>query len=494
VDASWLGLTGMSQQEAAFGAAPSTMLGTLPRFAGEELGEIRVKPVEGYAFYALYPESYAEAARRSGLPATTRVIGIRSAGTTLAAMVAAGLGAEQPITVRPVGHPFDRALMISEPLAARMLAGDPPAFAIVDEGPGLSGSSFAAVVDWLQKHGVALERIHVFPGHGGEPGAMAGPERLAQWRSLPRHHVSFEELLLDTGVLAAWVEALVGPLEGGLRDISGGGWRALKTGQAAAAPIAGQWERLKFLATRSGERWLVKFAGLGAEGEHKLMIARALHAGGFGPEPVGLCHGFLVERWIEAPGLPDAAIHRETLVSGLSRYLALRAGLTAPPDGGASLRSLAEMAAFNAAEALREDAAHALRALLCDAATLEDAVVRVEVDARLHAWEWLVAGGGLVKTDGLDHARAHDFVGAQDIAWDVAGAIVEHELSEAETEVVIAHLERHAQRQLDRRLLAFLLPCYIAFQLGAWTLGAGAGSAVARGYATKLAALISSAR
>jgi hypothetical protein len=454
-------------------------------------GPITIKPVEGHAFYALYPESYAEAARRSGLPPTTRVIGIRSAGTALAAIVAAALGADAPVTVRPVGHPFDRRLQLSAELERRILTDDPPCFAVVDEGPGLSGSSFGAVADWLAAHGVAPERVHFFPSHAGEPGGKASSERRHRWRAATKHHLPFEALLLESGMLARWVADLVGPLDAPLRDISGGKWRVLKTGGAAGAPVAGQWERLKFLATRGSEQWLVKFAGLGEHGERKLTLSRRLNAAGFGPEPAGLCHGFLVERWIDAPGIPDAGLPRGMLIAQLADYLAFRASLTAPSDGGAPLAKLMEMAVHNAGEALGQDVAEPVRARLHGADDLERRVRRVHIDARLHRWEWMVVDGRLLKTDGLDHAHAHDFVGAQDITWDVAGAIVEHDLDGNDTEQLIAALERHTRRALDRRLLAFLLPCYIAFQLGAWTMGVGGDAGITRRYGAKLAALAS---
>src|SRR3712207_1742245 len=75
---------------------------------------IRVKRPEGYAFYALYPEAYFEAAAALGLRRRKiQIIGIRSIGTGLAAMVAAALGAPAPVTVRPVGHPFRRELALA---------------------------------------------------------------------------------------------------------------------------------------------------------------------------------------------------------------------------------------------------------------------------------------------------------------------------------------------------------------------------------------------
>src|SRR5579884_1308356 len=74
---------------------------------------------EGFAFYALHPLAFARLAREvhAGLtnnePAPGAVIGIRSIGATLSAVVAAELKCER-ITVRPTGHPFDRSVTFTD--------------------------------------------------------------------------------------------------------------------------------------------------------------------------------------------------------------------------------------------------------------------------------------------------------------------------------------------------------------------------------------------
>ena len=95
--------------------------------------EVRVP--EGYAFYALHPALYASAAAHLP-PGDWRVIGIRSIGTSLSAVVAAALGAPPPVTVRPTGHPFARELRLSAELEAEWAAHAGP-FVVVDEGPVL---------------------------------------------------------------------------------------------------------------------------------------------------------------------------------------------------------------------------------------------------------------------------------------------------------------------------------------------------------------------
>ena len=76
------------------GELPSPPVIDLPRFV-----ELRLP--EGFAFYAVYPEAYVEAARKLRLSGPPRVIGIRSIGTTLGAIVAAALHAQPAFTVRP---------------------------------------------------------------------------------------------------------------------------------------------------------------------------------------------------------------------------------------------------------------------------------------------------------------------------------------------------------------------------------------------------------
>ena len=70
---------------------------------------------EGYAYYALYPETYVAAAEqfiRGRRPGTAVCVGLRSIGTSLSAAVAAGLEAAGwrvlALTLRPRGHPFQR--------------------------------------------------------------------------------------------------------------------------------------------------------------------------------------------------------------------------------------------------------------------------------------------------------------------------------------------------------------------------------------------------
>ena len=434
---------------------------------------------EGYAFYALYPESYLHAA--SAVAGIEHVIGIRSIGTGLAALVAASVGAFRPVTVRPTGDPFRREIKLSDDMAAE-LVGDPAArFAIADEGPGFSGSSFGAVADFLEERGVASEAIHFFPGHANDLGPEASPRHRERWRRAARHVVDFDELVLRAANpahrLENWVSDLTGAAEGPLEDISGGVWRSRRFAQHSEwPPCHVQQERRKFLLRASGSAWLLKFAGLGWEGARKLELARRLHAAGYAPEPVGYRHGFLVERWIEhaRPLRPDTG-GRPALIARLAAYIGFRASAFPAAEQGASLPHLLAMARRNAELGLNGHMAERLACWQPHLEEMQGAVHPVCTDNRLHAWEWLQAPDGtMLKTDAVDHHAGHDLIGCQDATWDIAGACIEFGLSDEEKVDLCQGVERVAQRRVDRRLLAFSKLCYAAFQLGHWSLAAKA--------------------
>lgn len=450
---------------------------------------LRTKLVEGFAFYAVYPECFAAAAALSGLDRTARVIGIRSIGAPLGAMVAAALGAEPPVTVRPVGHPFRRELAVSAAVAEAVLAGKPARVAVVDEGPGLSGSSFGAVADWLEGQGVARDRIVFFPSHGGAPGPEASPRHRTRWHGARRPLVEVDGLVLaaprPAHRLSTWIGDLLGEGDVALEDLSAGRWRAHREGtEADRPPVCAQQERRKVLARARGGPWLAKFAGLGAEGRRKLDRARRLHAAGFTPEVAGLCHGFLVERWMAAGRTLDpAAVDPDALALQVGRYLGFRArSFPAAPDRGASLHALLGMARHNAAEALGPACAGGFdRWTPREVDRLARRQGRIETDNRLQAWEWLaLPGGRLLKCDALDHHAAHDMIGCQDIAWDIAGARIELGLTGAAGDRLAAVAEREGGRPIDPALIALLAPCYLAFQLGLWSMATAPDAAEAR--------------
>jgi hypothetical protein len=444
---------------------------------------ITTRRAEGFAFYALYPECYASAALAWQARTVAHVIGIRSIGAPLSAMVAAALRATAPVTIRPTGHSFRRQVSLADELAAQLLAARSVHFAVVDEGPGLSGSSFGAVADYLEDRGVPGDRIAFFPSHGGALGPQASERHRDRWGKVARQVMPFDALVLcarrPEHRLEAWIADVLGPPEGPPGDISGGRWRPHRYAREADwPPVHAQQERRKFLLRARGDTWLLKFAGLGREGERKLERARTLHAAGFAPPVAGHRHGFLIERWLDdARPLDRCPLDPDWLGEQVGRYLGFRARSFPTRAGrGASPAELCAMARHNAEEAFGPDVASSFdRWTAENLAQLEERVCPIETDNRLHAWEWLVrSDGALLKCDALDHHAGHDLVGCQDIAWDVVGATVELELPASAQARLCAAVEWESGCAVDPQLTALLTPCYLAFQLGFWTMAVGA--------------------
>ena len=164
-----------------FGLAPETKLS--------------LKTPEGFAFYQLYPEQYVRAAElffEANWRGDYVVLGIRSIGTTLSAVVAEMLrldGAKvNRWTLRPRGDPFARVVNLPSEVENNC-----DGYLVVDEGPGISGSSFVATWRALREIGVAAEKIHFFPGHLNPPGQAASAKTREVWEKVAKWHSPLEE-------------------------------------------------------------------------------------------------------------------------------------------------------------------------------------------------------------------------------------------------------------------------------------------------------------
>ena len=433
---------------------------TIPR------GAVRLRVAEGYAYYALYPETYFAAAHlfRSGrTPGTAVCVGVRSIGTSLSAVVGAALKAEgwhvPSVTLRPRGAPFQRRPVLTSDLARWVESRRDADFLIIDEGPGLSGSSMCGVAGVISGLGVPDRQITFFPSWSADEGTFNSEESRQRWRRHAKFCCSFEDTWLSRGIF--------GPK---LDDLSGGGWRRRCYADAAEYPaVHPQHERRKYLATLpSGEQILFKFAGLGRYGEAKHARAEQLAEAGFTPRVVGFVDGFLMQSFV--PGRPlrladaDAA-----LMSAAARYLAhLRCS---SDESLMCWEPLLEMIEVNISEGLGP----VWRDRLGDLGRLRPLLIAapaVAVDGRMMPHEWLATPQGLVKTDATDHGDDHFFPGPQDIAWDVAGFAVEFVLSAGRTR---DFAERVATLSGDRRLgarLPFYRLAYVASRLGYTTIAA----------------------
>ncbi|HET6314340.1 MAG TPA: hypothetical protein VFH60_10910 [Chloroflexia bacterium] len=466
----------------------ASLAGALAHLAGAvELPEapVAVKMPEGFAFYTLYPEQYCAAALRwldahqavEGKRAV--VVGIRSIGTTLAAVVAATLTAHgrhaTSLTLRPTGHPFRREAHISPEQVEGAEWG-----LVVDEGPGLSGSSMSAVGQALVRAGLSRHNVSFFSSHANGPGSATSDEVRAWWSGTPTYVVPLGEMrfggLSLPESLAAWLTARddSDPVTQ-IEDASGGRWREwLYEDGDKWPPACAPFERTKYLCTtRSGRRVLFKFEGLcGAPGTAATtaelvqgqLADRA--TSGWTAAPVGVVNGFVAGEWVEGKPLGqgdcDPAVLRH-----VGRYVAAVSGpaLTVEQHETGSKR-LAEMLYWNAWEALGEAMAERTRPW----AERLQAVghgSRSYGDGRMAPHEWIRTNEGqLVKADSAGHAWDHTCIGPQPVAWDLAGAIVEWGLNDEAAGVLSqAFYAAVGERITEDALTAYRL-AYAAFRAG----------------------------
>lgn len=345
---------------------------------------------EGFAWYALYPERYADAAEcwaEQHRPARVLVIGLRSIGTSLSAVVAAvlartGCEVTERLTVRPGGHPFERQASIT--ISGKL----PDAAIIVDEGPGLSGSSMAGVAEALVRCGVPHEAITFFPGHGNGPGGEANAE-VRRWWTRGRCWVGAQ----DKSVLPS------------LEDVQ---WQF-----AGFAAVNDDLETRAAMKRRRQARLAEKGFALPSPAEGAGWIALANE--GQGPSRELATEDFLCGRL--APYIATAAFapaDERVIPDGLQRIVAALhdcPGLAAAED-----RVLAGCLGLPLAG-----------------------------DGRLAPREWMtLRDGRIIKRDATGADCEHDWAGPQTVLWDVAGAVIEWDLRDAVRERFLRCLaERH---------------------------------------------------
>lgn len=442
----------------------------LEQLSSQSLPErVRLRVPEGYAHYGLFPETYLEAARKffaEARPREVACIGLRSIGTSLSAVVGAALQekgcAVRALTVRPRGHPFRRRLLLSSFLERdlRGLAGWH--FLIVDEGPGLSGSSICCAAQKLSELGLEDERIVFFPSWVPDGTKFFSADARRRWSRHRKYSVSFEALWVRSGRLA------VGLPFARLQDISAGAWRALSYEREADYPaLHPNHERRKYLGTGSGrggpEAFLIKFAGLGRYGRMRLERAGRLAASGHTPPVVGLHHGFLVTQYLPGRPLSRPEVDRD-LLDRLARYLDfLQRTFPARPE--MPLPEMLRMARRNTWVGLGDSWVDKLRGL--EKIIGHPGEPRgAAVDGRMLPHEWIVTRGGFVKTDAIDHHANQFLPGCQDIAWDIAGTCVEFDLDGGQKDYLVeSYIRRAGDRDLKRRFPLFPL-LYLAYRLG----------------------------
>jgi len=417
--------------------------------------EIGYSSPEGFAFYDVHPLQYASAVAAFPKSITeapsAAVIGIRSIGTSLGAAVAAGLSQRgihvERVSVRPSGPPYDRRMDFSDgELAwiARCLRSG-PAFIVVDEGPGRSGSSFLSVGDALLAQGVPRDHILFVGSVEPDVARLCAPDAARRW---PR----FASCVVP-GRHRTW--------EAGAEDWGAGQWRnTLLDGHRAWPPSWIQFERKKFARPERGI--LIKFEGLGPFGQAAFERAQVLADSGFSAPVQWLGDGYLQYSFMSGRPANALTLCREIL-DVMAEYLAFRRRAFSQPR--ADPEAIAKMVSTNYAEVLGVQPEGPLL-------SIENPVL---VDGRMHPHEWISTNNGWMKVDGVDHGDDHFFPGAADIAWDIAGAMIEWEMPRSASEYVLSRYQTLTGDDARARLPSWML-AYAAFRMAYTRMAAEAMS------------------
>jgi hypothetical protein len=434
---------------------------------------VEITVPEGYAYYAVYPEMYLEAAAQchAALGNFAAIcLGLRSIGASLSGVVAAALeelGCRvESFTLRPRGEPFSRSPVLSAELEALFRARPQAHFLVIDEGPGISGSSLGGTAAMLHELGIDHDRIILFPGWETDGSHLRSAVARQHWSQHPKFSVSFEELWIQSGRLSRAVP-------GHLCDFSAGAWRKQLYQDPARYPACHpQHERRKYLLERADVAGreppkLLSFLGLGEYSSRKLRRADRLAEVGFTPKIETLVHGFAVRRFV--PGTPVSANQADSqLVETVAAYLA-HLCREHPAEPSVNDSSLVEMISTNVAEGLGEPWLSRLwDRVLPDGGTERP----VALDGRMLPHEWIRTSAGYLKTDAIDHHDDHFFPGCQDIAWDVAAASLELGLNtQARRHLVRGYRSLSGDQAIASRLPLYAV-AYLAFRLGYAALAA----------------------
>ncbi len=398
---------------------------------------LTISPPEGFAYYGLHPLAYAEVLTKL-MPLAPRmvVIGIRTIGTALSATCCAAARKHNVqaarFTVRPKGHPYDRktTFMPEQLELVQREAGANADFLVVDEGPGLSGSSFLSVGEALEQAGVPREKITFICSHQPNVNALCASDSVRRWQR-------FRSVAVCSNYKPEGAHVWIGT----------GEWRRQFLPDQDRWPASWlSFERPKYLSDVAAQDQLFyKFIGLGHYGEAVFeREALAAHAG-FAPQPTMECHGYA-----SYPRIDGHPMSAHDLSEPALRRMA----------GYCAFRRQAFRVQSASVDGLQQMAEHNLTQLRLDISIRPNIDQPVVVDGSMAPHEWLLTSSGrMLKTDSGTHGDDHFFPGTTDIAWDLAGAIVEWKMDHKTAESFLEMYRRasgdHAVPRVEEFIKAY---------------------------------------
>ncbi len=302
-------------------------------------------------------------------------------------------------------------------------------FLVVDEGPGMSGSSFLSVGDALLSTGVPRSRITFLGTREPNPSSLTAPDAAQRWPAYRSYYTRPTKHL---------------PPEA-KHFVAGGIWRGHVYADQQQWPASWlQMERLKFFS--ADHDMVFKFEGYGRFGQAVHYRSRCVAEGGFGPMPIRFEEGFGVY-----PMLPGRSLNlgdsSSAILQRLADYCALRSRTmhTSFPTNV----ELETMLRFNVKEEFGID----LPASASELRVLKPVIA----DGRMLPHKWIDSNGILLKLDSAIHGDDHFFPGPTDIAWDLAGTIVEWALDDKDARLLLDYYHRSSGDNASDRIAPYLL-------------------------------------
>ena len=421
---------------------------------------------EGFAFYGLYPEMYMEAAEQFFLKRTPEKIvcvGLRTIGTVLAALVEVVLKKKGcttwSFTLRPKGHPYNRSVEFTAEIRDRLIQLRNSWFLVIDEGPGLSGSSICGTLEKLIEIRIPAEKIVIFPSWNPDANRFVSEKAKRLWPLFDKFTTDFTDVWITNCKLQKIFDMEI------IGDFSAGRWRETVIKDEFHFPaVYSHHERRKYLLLDNQcNRYIAKWIGLGKYGDALLTRAKILADNNFSPPVRCTTYGFAVSPFVEGCPLRSDDVSQKLFEFAADYFCFIKSNF--PSKLSTSYEKFNEMIHSNVFECLGSSYDVKLKAIdLFPKNVYENNVVAV--DGRVMPHEWLWTGDRYYKVDQLEHHCDQFFPGCQNIAWDIAAFCIEFSLDQkAEHDFIDCYVQRDSDRHIYE-LIPYFRIAYLAYRLG----------------------------
>lgn len=411
----------------------------LCRINGQQ--SVRCSHPEGFSYYGLNPLDFSELTLRlePHLRPRVAIIGIRTVGSTLSAVVAAALRSRGHLvtrtTVRPQGEPYRRVARLNgeQTKWVRQELTVGAEFLIVDEGPGFSGSTFLSVGRKLIELGIPRSRILFLCSRPFQPGNH-WPDQEEEWKSFRSCQAAYGR-----------------NIPAGANQYMGNGcWRELLYPDLTQWPACWtQLERIKHLSI--DKRTLFKFEGFGRFGAQARTQAQLLSQAGLSPQLLKFENGYGCYTFLQARPLAQRDLNAQFLPR-FAEYCAFRAEHFRA--AACDTTSLMQMMHVNME----------LEFGLTNPIQKIPIVHPVYPDCHMQPHEWLLTkSGDVLKSDATGDGDGHQLPGPVDSAWDLAALMIEWNLpAEARLSLLHHYFLRTGDNPEPRISTYLLLYCVFA--------------------------------